>query len=324
MKNFVPFLILIAILTSSSCTQKRTGCSYPIVKSDDSESLEFWLSDTVFYSEPFLVRQIDTLYRYVRSNDFTSNNLEKNIEWMNSYRSQLCIYNDSTCTSDFDKADRVISESRKLLAVSEGESTMEMFVDNDIEKAILIFEQFNEFSRLYDVCGNGTHGNMLMTEFKAWLELKDIILNIYACFADMHYWGGSIRGTVVSAGILDIWQAHIDLYRKEYSWLAHNDDSCKDTGTFINPAKNLLLECCQIAFIEYDNEEAKNEFGEQYNTTVSEAKQLVERLPKVIDKWIEARKPWETEMSTDWLGPAYKRNTSEVLIKYANLISSVQ
>lgn len=43
-----------------------------------------------------------------------------------------------------------------------------------------------------------------------------------------------------------------------------------------------------------------------------------------IDSLCRARQPWENEMCTDWLRPEYPRHTSEVLIKLAHIISSVQ
>ena len=345
------FIIILAIGSCSHNSNNTTNCEDVklIVKSDDPQCLEYWTADTVFCTNPFLVRLMDTLYQYVRSDSFPSEDIRNDIEWMNRYRRQLANYYcrtyEITTTfnqdedvdmdtvipvydlteydlTEYDMADSVIEEARKLWLLDGDDSTMGMIIHNDIERTRLIFEQFNEFSRLYDKCEKQEQREMLLNEFAAWLDLEELMLNIYANFTDMHFYGGSIRGPITSAGILEIWRAHIDLYRKEYS-LLYKDEPYNDTGTLVNPSRRLLLDCCTEAFSDYENSYLKEEY-EYYLETVNDTKKLLKRLPSTIDKWIEARKPWEEEMCTDWLRPAYPRNTSEVLIKYAHLVSAVQ
>lgn len=347
MKNLL--FIFIIILTIGSCSHNSNSnpnCEDVklVVKSNDPQCLEYWTADTVFCTNPFLVRLMDTLYQFVRSDSFPSEDIRNDIEWMNRYRRQLANYycrNYETTAkfnqdedvdmdaviavydlTEYDMADSVIEEARKLWLLDDDDSTMGMIIHNDTERTRLIFEQFNEFSRLYDKCEKQEQREMLVDEFAAWLDLGELMSHIFANFTDMHFYGGSIRGPITSAGMLDIWRAHIDLYRKEYS-LLFKDEPYNDTGTLVKPARRLLLDCCIEAFSDYENSCLKDEY-EDYQETVNDTKKLLRRLPSTIDKWIDARKPWEEEMCTDWLRPTYPRSTSEVLIKFAHLLCSVQ
>ena len=337
--------IFLIIITIASCSRNYNSDEVKlIVRSDDPQSLEFWTDDTIFCTNPFLVRLMDTLYQYVRSDSFPAKDIRNDIEWMNRYRGQLANYyyrtyeKSSTFNqnedidmgpditvyelTEYDMADSVISEARKLWELGDDYYTMGMMIHIDTEITRLIFEQFNEFSRLYDRCDKQEQCDMLVNEFAAWFELEKLMLSIYTNFTNMHFYGGTITGLIISSGILDIWSAHIDLYRREYS-LLYKDEPYKDTGTLVEPARRLLLDCCTTAFSDYENCYMKDEY-EDYQEKVNETKELLLRLPSTVDKWIDARKPWEEEMCTDWLRPTYPRNTSEVLIKYAHLVCSVQ
>ena len=341
MKKILYIILIIFIIASCSQGLKddKDDNVKLIVESDDLKSLKFWTADTIVNTNPVLVSLMDTLYQYIRSGEFPSENILQDVEWMNTYREQLVDYYcrnhnintygwiyrdiDSVIVVDemtkYDMADSVIAEARRLWALNSDDSTMGMVIDNDIECTRLISEQFNEFSRLSDKCKKDEQRKMLINEFIAWFKLREYISQIFANFTKMHFYGGSIIGPIKTAGVLEIWQAHIDLYRKEYDMF----ESFKDGGTLINPAKRLLLDCCNEAFVFYsDNNEYYEE--EYFKKIAGETKTLLKCLPQTVDNWIEARKLWEEEMCTDWLRYAYQRNTSEVLIKYANLVSSVQ
>lgn len=326
MRTFAISLVSALIFILCSCDPKINSKDQVFKKTDNSESLEFWTSDTILNTNYKLVQLMDTLYQFVRSDSFPSRSLKREIMWMENYRLQLCAYFDakhSQCSnaSLFEKADSVISEARALWRIDTDYSTMGMIIKNNVERTRLIFEQFNEYGRLQSVCETETQKNMLYTEFVEWIKLEQLFSMIFANCVDLHFWGGSIAEPVRTSGYLSIWQSHVDLYQKEYIILASYNGGWTDTGTFLTPARDLFMSCCEHALTEYYYPE---ETDERYKELYRETQKLMQNLPQYIDSWINARKPWEEEMSTDFLHQTYSRNTSGVLIKLANIISSVQ
>lgn len=321
----VKSIIVLNCLLCFGCSNKDNDISVHNTKPDDAEGLEFWTADTVLYSNTELVHLMDTLYRYTRA-DFPADNIDNDIKWMDKYRQQLCDYykrvHPGNNISSFSMADSVLREARELWALDADESTMGMIVNNSVEETRLIFEQFNAYSKLLSVCKNESQRKLLKDEFEAWIKMEQIFSAFYSDCVDLEFWGGSISGPIRTAGILSIWQSHIDLYQKEYTILA-TDDGWKDSGTFVIPARKLLLECCNEAIINYYCSECEDK-NDSYEECYEETNQTINQLPRYIDDWINKRKPWEEEMCTDWLRPAYSRNTAEVLIKMANIISSVR
>ena len=321
-------ILLICIILTVSCSQNKPEQTsvVNIVKSSDTDGLEFWTDDTVFYTNPTLVRIMDVVYRYTRSDNFPSSNIIDDIRWMDNFRDSLCVYYKKTYSIDsistFAMVDSVISEARKLWSLDTDESTMGMIVNNSVERTRLIFEHFNEFSKLNSICKTEKQRTMLLDEFDAWIKLEQIFSGIYADCVDLEFWGGSIAGPIRTSGYLALCQCHIDLYKKEYNLLIDNEDEWTDTGTFLPQARQLLIECCKQAIKEYYYKE--DECDERYEDTYKDVKHSVSKLPQYIDQWINKRKPWEEEMCTDWLRPAYSRNTAEVLIRMSSLICSVR
>ncbi len=295
---------------------------------DFTKSLEFWTDDTIIKLNPKLVQIMDTLYQYVNQELFY-NGLNDNIIWMNNYRNTLCNYYRETrqidSISDYAMADSIIVEANILWDVHKDNSTMGMIVSNDTELTRLIFQQYNEFEKLNSICKTEGQRAMLRTEFAEWIKLEDLFYRIFANCVDLHYWGGSIRGPIKTRGALDILQSHIDLYKKEYSILTIQDKEWNDYGTFIKSAQDLLISCCKQALIEYYYaDETDIRFKELYRMTYQDTKILISKLPEYIDAWCKSRKPWEEEVCTDWLRSEYPRHTSEVLLRLAHIISSVQ
>lgn len=295
-----------------------------LININDSESLAYWTADTIIKTNPRLVILMDILYQYTR-NELHLNDVSSNRKWMQEYRNQLCNYyketRQSDNISDFAMADSIIAEANSLWNLDNDESTMGMIINNDIERTRLIFEQFNEYEKLNNICENEEQREMLLSEFTEWLNLENLFYKIFANCVDLHYWGGTISGPVRTYGSLQIWKAHIDLYKKEYL-ISNYGNQWEDNGTFLRSAQSLLISCCQQALEEYYCPEVADSV--RYNELYKETKTLFNELPKQIDAWCRARQVWEDEMSTDWLRPEYARHTSEVLIKLANIISSVQ
>lgn len=315
------YLIIAIILASCSANTKEKDAT---TATHDAESLAFWTSDIVVERNPRLVALMDTLYRYNRK-DFYENNIDINIHWMRNYRKQLCNYYKGThgvdSISEYSMADSVLQEARRLWNIDKNESTMGMIVSNDVERTRLIFEQFNEYDKLNNVCETEAQREMLKQEFAEWLKLRSFFSKIFANCVDLHYWDGSLGGVIWSAHDLEIWSSHIDLYKKEYLIITKSVESWNDDGTFVDSAKNLLIDCCNQAPTQYYYSDIDNP---KYTEKYIETKELLKGLPERVDAWCNARQPWEEEMCTDWLRPEYPHHTSEVLLKLAHIISSVQ
>lgn len=294
-------------------------------KSSDVEGLlGFWATDTILKTNYKLVMLMDTLYRYVHTAQFSSSALEDNTEWMNKYRNQLCRYYKvnqlgTDTISDYAKADTVIEASRKLWKLDSDGSTAGLTISNGIERTRLIFQQYNEYVRLLELCETDGQKGLLKDEFKAWIDLNTLMSEIYSDCVYLRYWGGSITGPLRSAGILQILESHISMYQKDRSLLNDNFYLYKDNGVFMECAKNLLQDCCQSALKEYVYEDEKSE---SYKELTTVAKQKVSTLPIVIGKWIKARESWANE--TNELEERHKKNTSEVLVRLSILISSLR
>ena len=294
-------------------------------KSSDVEGLlGFWATDTILKTNYKLVMLMDTLYRYVHTAQFSSSALEDNTEWMNKYRNQLCRYYKvnqlgTDTISNYAKADTVIEASRKLWKLDSDGSTAGLTISNGIERTRLIFQQYNEYVRLLELCETDGQKGLLKDEFKAWIDLNTLMSEIYSDCVYLKYWGGSITGPVRSAGILQILESHISMYQKDRSLLNDNFYLYKDNGVFMECAKNLLLDCCQSALKEYVYEDEKSE---SYKELTTVAKQKVSTLPIVIGKWIKARESWANE--TNELEERHEKNTSEVLVRLSILISSLR
>ena len=294
-------------------------------KSSDVEGLlGFWATDTILKTNYKLVMLMDTLYRYVHTTQFSSSALEDNTEWMNKYRNQLCRYYKvnqlgTDTISNYAKADTVIEASRKLWKLDSDGSTAGLTISNGIERTRLIFQQYNEYVRLLELCETDGQKGLLKDEFKAWIDLNTLMSEIYSDCVYLRYWGGSITGPVRSAGILQILESHISMYKKDRSLLNDNFYLYKDNGVFMECAKNLLLDCCQSALKEYVYEDEKSE---SYKELTTVAKQKVSTLPIVIGKWIKARESWANE--TNELEERHEKNTSEVLVRLSILISSLR
>lgn len=296
-----------------------------LINDVNTESLEYWTADTIIKTNPRLVHLMDTLYQYTRI-ELPLNDISSNRKWMKEYRNQLCNYyketHQSDSLSDFAMADSIIAEANTLWNLDNDESTMGMIINNDVKLTRLIFEQFNEYEKLNSICENEEQKEILLAEFSEWMKFESLFYKLFANCVDLYFWGGTISGPIRTSGALNICEAHIDLYKKEYLIISNSVNQWEDNGTFLRSAQSLLISCCQQALEEYYCPEAVDSV--RYNEIYKETKTLLYELPKQIDTWCESRQSWELEMCTDWLRPEYARHTSEVLIKLAHIISSVQ
>lgn len=321
------YLILVSTLIACGSRQTTDDCKSPNTIMDsisaDPDGLIFWTADTIKETNMPLVLLMDSLYRFVWSDEFQSNNLTDNIRWMSNYRTQLSAYYDRNkmgedTTPSFNKADSVIQSANKLWKLDDNFSTMGMIINNDTKRTRDVFTHYNDFLNLLDLCNSEESKRALMAEFEAWNNFEDAISDISANLIELRYCGGSGEGPASTAAYLKILDAHIQLYKKESDWVKH-------FGNFetmgVNPqlAKDLLIKCCQNAYVEnYAHDYALR--NEPYKKVAIGTKHSISQLSPIIDEWLEARSYWVSLNSSGWSKKFYNLNTGEVLLKLSNII----
>lgn len=291
----------------------------------DVESLEFWTADTILKANRELVALINPLYQYVNTDSLSSLSFENDLKWMNEYRKRLCKYYNTNklgtdTISEYAKADTVIEASRKLWELDSDDSTMGMNVRNGVEYTRLVFQQFNEYAQLLDICKTEQQRNLLMDEITAWYELEELLSKAYTDCTYLKYWGGSCASSASSAGMLKILESHITLYRRDKSILENDFETWNNQGIYLECVKELPVNCFLIKLKESIYEEENgNDYAELLKTTKKDISELSSR----INKWITAHQAWikETdEYSSEAISEKYLGNT---LIELSCAISSI-
>ena len=291
----------------------------------DVESLEFWTADTILKANRELVELISPLYKYVHTDSLSSLTFKKDLKWMNEYRKKLCKYYNANklgtdSISQYAKADTVIEASRKLWKLDSDDSTMGMNVRNGVEYSHLVFQQFNEYAQLLDICKTEQQKKLLKDEITAWYELEELLSKAYTGCTYLTYWGGSCASSTSSAGMLKIMESHITLYRRDKSILKNDFETWDNQGIYVECVKELPVNCFLIKLKESIYEEENgNDYAEQLKTTKKDISELSSR----INKWITAHQAWikETdEYSSEAISEKYLGNT---LIELSCAISSI-
>lgn len=291
----------------------------------DVESLEFWTADTILKANRELVALISPLYQYVNTDSLSSLSFENDLKWMNEYRKRLCKYYNTNklgtdTISQYAKADTVIEASRKLWELDSDDSTMGMNVRNGVEYTRLVFQQFNEYAQLLDICKTEQQRNLLMDEITAWYELEELLSKAYTDCTYLKYWGGSCASSASSAGMLKILESHITLYRRDKSILENDFKTWNNQGIYLECVKELPVNCFLIKLKESIYEEENgNDYAELLKTTKKDISELSSR----INKWITAHQAWikETdEYNSENISEKYLGNT---LVELSCAISSI-
>ncbi len=291
----------------------------------DVESLEFWTADTILKANRELVALISPLYQYIHTGSLSSLTFENDLKWMNEYRKKLCKYYNTNklgtdTISQYAKADTVIEASRKLWELDSDDSTMGMNVRNGVEYTRLVFQQFNEYAQLLDICKTEQQRNLLTDEFTAWYELEELLSKAYTDCTYLKYWGGSCASSASSAGMLKILESHITLYKRDKSILKNDFEIWNNQGIYLECVKELPVNCFLIKLKESIYEE---ENGNDYAELLRRTKKDISELPSRINKWITAHQAWikETdEYSSEAISEKYLGNT---LIELSCAISSI-
>lgn len=291
----------------------------------DVESLEFWTADTILKANRELVALINPLYQYVNTDSLSSLSFENDLKWMNEYRKRLCKYYNANklgtdTISEYAKADTVIEASRKLWKLDSDDSTMGMNVRNGIEYTRLVFQQFNEYAQLLDICKTKQQRKLLKDEITAWYELEELLSKAYTDCTYLKYWGGSYASSASLNGRLKILESHITLYRRDKSILKNDFETWNNQGIYLECVKELPVNCFLIKLKESIYEEENgNDYAELLKTTKKDISELSSR----INKWITAHQAWikETEeYNSEDISELYLGN---ILIELSYIISSI-
>lgn len=291
----------------------------------DVESLEFWTADTILKANRELVALISPLYQYIHTDSLSSLTFENDLKWMNEYRKKLCKYYNvnklgTDTISQYAKADTVIEASRKLWELDSDDSTMGMNVRNGVEYTRLVFQQFNEYAQLLDICKTEQQRNLLMDEIMAWYELEELLSKAYTDCTYLKYWGGSCASSASSAGMLKILESHITLYRRDKSILENDFETWNNQGIYLECVKEMPVNCFLIKLKESIYEE---ENGNDYAELLKTTKKDISELSSKINKWITAHQAWikETdEYNSENISEKYLGN---VLVELSCIISSI-
>lgn len=291
----------------------------------DVESLEFWTADTILKANRELVALISPLYQYVNTDSLSSFSFENDLKWMNEYRKRLCKYYNTNklgtdTISQYAKADTVIEASRKLWELDSDDSTMGMNVRNGVEYTRLVFQQFNEYAQLLDICKTKQQRKLLKDEITAWYELEELLSKAYTDCTYLKYWGGSYASSASLNGRLKILESHITLYRRDKSILKNDFETWNNQGIYLECVKELPVNCFLIKLKESIYEEENgNDYAELLKTTKKDISELSSR----INKWITAHQAWikETEeYNSEDISELYLGN---ILIELSYIISSI-
>lgn len=291
----------------------------------DVESLEFWTADTILKANRELVALISPLYQYVNTDSLSSFSFENDLKWMNEYRKRLCKYYNTNklgtdTISQYAKADTVIEASRKLWKLDSDDSTMGMNVRNGIEYTRLVFQQFNEYAQLLNICKTEQQRILLKDEITAWYELEELLSKAYTDCTYLKYWGGSYASSASLNGRLKILESHITLYRRDKSILENDFETWNNQGIYLECVKELPVNCFLIKLKESIYEEENgNDYAELLKTTKKDISELSSR----INKWITAHQAWikETEeYNSEDISEKYLGN---ILIELSYIISSI-
>lgn len=301
-----------------------------LMEDAEPEGLPLWTADTIKKTNPELVLLMDTLYRYVRSENYPSINISEKREWMGNYRKQLVAYYDrihlgSDTINSFDKANTVIITADSLWAIDDDISTMGMIINGGTEYTRRQFQEFNEFERIVSMSEPQEFTNAMEEEFSAWQDLQQQLENIVFCLNNIFYYGGSIVGVKNSADYLAILNAHINLYKCDYDILTYAPTTSLTYGVIPEGGKQLLQNCVNDlinesydCFDEYEGSD-KDSLKSYYEKLVSANKNLSESLYN----WIEARKK-VIGFATDYQSRGMNLNTGEFLVGLASIVSSIR
>lgn len=335
MTNMKKPLLFLLILIGIACSKQSNQHSIDqtlvkqLLAETDPEGLPCWTADTIKKTNPELVLLMDTLYRYVRSENYPSINLADKRSWMDNYRKQLVAYYDRNhlgpdTVSLYDKANAVILAADSLWAIDNDYSTMGMVVNGGTEYTRRLFQEFNYFEQLVSLSKSPEHTKALEEEFAAWQDLQKVIEEISFNLSSIIYHGGSIRGIINGNSSSDILIAHINLYKRDYGLLTYSPSTSIDYGVIPEGGRDLLSFCVNGLIKESEDDLNSYEPKDQeslksdYEALLTASK----NLQGTVEKWILARKKIYT-FTTDSQSREMPLISGEMLVRLSSIISSI-
>ena len=334
MKKNVWILCAFAIMGCGFGTTTANETDEAGFSNDSTEegSLMEMTADTVNIVNPELVRVLDPLYRHVKRKDFPANVREEEA-WMREYSQKLCKYYDrhpsgGISISTFAKADSVMNEADRLYALDPDWSTMGWLVRNHIAYTIDVFRKYGLLSQLIDCCTSEKDKELVYEELTICEKLEYKMFLVVTNLALMDYWGGSFAGIEASINRSRICKARLEMYntilkiKKMETW--------EDNGTYLNPAKKMLLECIDVAIKdaeEIEDDETDSRFRnedhkEHYLNILAETKKAIQEIPSLTERWIDHWEKMDYEFTSDGSRHSMERAASIMLIKWAGVVST--
>lgn len=268
-----------------------------------------------------------TLYRYTDS--LSEKKIEDQVRWMRMFQKQLCRYYDtnklgSETITCYAKVDTVLSHAKKLWEIDVTDSsTAEITISEDGIKRWNIFRQYNSLLQLLDLCRNEEQRNLLIKEWVTWEKLRVEFEKLFTYCVHLCYWRGSICSPLEHTGVNAILRTRIKMNNREIEVLNNSKAEPPKTKVPLSHAEELFVKCNNAAIKENfdiemsDNEEDRVRYQELYNKSIQQSK----KIKLLLKDWIKARSEWSKEFTCYQY---YQKNTSEVLVDLANIISQIR
>ncbi len=301
------FLSMVAILTSivylSSCKGKTENATQAVdsilvdsIRSDnempDTESLAFWLQDSLANVDPLLTQALDSVYRhrYQRYKDPKNRqNLTEELKWYwHTCDYILALYSKTSLEND-EKAQRkflenLFDKARKTWRLGEGWTTMGMVVETDIETRFMRFRTYMYLNGLFQQLDDEAYGlkRGLNREYCAAESFCDYAIDFCMKMSHLKYWGGSMSSVVGELRAHSVRKALLELYKEELEHPFHCQNHAKGM-TMRNCPTMLRHSCDSVILLAKNNDyifmEGEDEIT-RYKNAIKEAEEARDNMLK--------------------------------------------
>lgn len=293
-------------------------------------SLVQWTADTVMNENPELVMLLDTLYQH--RNDSIGLTLEKEMQWIKTYRRQLCAYYDrhqlgNDTVAEYAKVDTVLNVAERLYELDDDLSTMGIVVNNNICSYFDAYREYNMFDQLLTFSENDEVRKMLYQEWTLYNQMAQTMYMTCGDVTDLVFWGGSIRHIIYGSKLRDINSAKKEMY--ENVMMICKDEDIEDKyGVYPKCAETLLFDCIRKSIKDAVDGEMKfrKSEGEDIDTMYMKIAHTAERreseLRPLVDQWISLWEKLDEELTQDYSRHEIERVCAAMLVRWASIVSS--
>lgn len=337
-------ILAVAVLVLAACNCERsddvkTAKSAP-TKQEYLESLDsamssysivFWTADTAYNANPELMTLLDTLYLHGFSWSAATSeaDVRKDEAWTAAYRKRLCAYYDRHMVvrydtlSEYAKADSVLNEGLRLIALGNGYSTPEMVATNGMMYRFNQCREYGQLSQLLNACEDTTVSLLVLREFASCVRLRDVAEEIMANIVGMTYWGGSATGPATSACFLSMQEARMKAYQNMVDYVLDVGYLHK-TGVYYASAKKLYEDCVSTTLTELSKDEQiyySDCYPELYDEVMKETAQKLRQILPMIDEWSKLVAQLDNEFNP-YFAHEIECNATSMLISFAEEATS--